>query len=45
MKEIQCQVYSITSLTDYVYKVLLKPEQKNRVPSWTILEFCYERRG
>lgn len=28
MKEIQCQVQSITSLTDYVYKVLLKPEQK-----------------
>lgn len=28
MKEIQCQVQSITSLTDYVYKVLLKPEQQ-----------------
>jgi len=27
MKEIQCQVQSITSLTDHVYKVLLKPEQ------------------
>jgi len=28
MKEIQCQVQSITSLTDHVYKVLLKPEQQ-----------------
>lgn len=28
MKEIQCQVQSITSLTEYVYKVLLKPEQQ-----------------
>ena len=27
MKEIQCQVQSITSLTEYVYKVLLKPEE------------------
>lgn len=28
MKEIQCQVQSITTLTEYVYKVLLKPEEK-----------------
>ncbi|MCO4799134.1 MAG: NAD(P)H-flavin reductase [Colwelliaceae bacterium] len=28
MKEIQCKVQSISSLTEYVYKVLLKPEQK-----------------
>lgn len=28
MKEVQCQVQSISSLTDHVYKVLLKPEQK-----------------
>ncbi|MEW6989680.1 NAD(P)H-flavin reductase [Colwelliaceae bacterium 6441] len=28
MKEIQCQVQSITPLTENVYKVLLKPEQK-----------------
>ncbi|GLX78436.1 NAD(P)H-flavin reductase [Thalassotalea insulae] len=28
MKEIQCQVQSISSLTEYVYKVLLKPEQQ-----------------
>lgn len=27
MKQIQCQVESITSLTEHVYKVLLKPEQ------------------
>ena len=27
MKEIQCQVESITALTEYVYKVLLKPEE------------------
>ena len=28
MKEIQCQVQSITTLTEYVYKVLLKPSEK-----------------
>jgi len=28
MKEIQCQVQSITALTEYVYKVLLKPAQQ-----------------
>lgn len=28
MKELNCQVESITPLTDYVYKVLLKPEVK-----------------
>ncbi len=28
MKQIQCQVQSISSLTEYVYKVLLKPEQQ-----------------
>lgn len=28
MKEIQCQVQSITTLTEYVYKVLLKPAEK-----------------
>ncbi len=27
MKEVKCQVQSITSLTEYVYKVLLQPEQ------------------
>jgi NAD(P)H-flavin reductase len=27
MKEIQCQVQSITALTEYVYKVLLKPTE------------------
>lgn len=28
MKSIECHVYKITSLTPYVYKVLLKPEQQ-----------------
>lgn len=28
MKQVQCKVESITSLTEHVYKVLLKPEQK-----------------
>lgn len=28
MKQIQCHVESMTSLTEHVYKVLLKPEQK-----------------
>ena len=28
MKEIECQVQSITALTEYVYKVLLKPAEK-----------------
>ena len=28
MKEIQCQVQSISTLTEYVYKVLLKPAEK-----------------
>jgi aquacobalamin reductase/NAD(P)H-flavin reductase len=28
MKEIECQVESITALTEYVYKVLLKPAEK-----------------
>lgn len=28
MKEISCQIQSITSLTEFVYKVILKPEEK-----------------
>ncbi|MDT0605346.1 NAD(P)H-flavin reductase [Thalassotalea castellviae] len=28
MKEIQCQVQSITALTEYVYKILLKPAEQ-----------------
>lgn len=28
MKEVQCQVQSISSLTEYVYKVMLKPAEK-----------------
>jgi len=43
MKEIQCQVQSITPLTEYVYKVLLKPEQQVDFTPGQYLNFVMDK--
>jgi len=43
MKEIQCQVQSITLLTDHVYKVLLKPEKQVNFLPGQYLNFVMDK--
>jgi len=43
MKEIQCQVQSITALTEYVYKVLLKPAQQVDFTPGQYLNFVMDK--